>query len=256
MRMQPTHQSRLAKGGAVKFECTSNDDTAMKMAALRVSVANGMKVAEPSASHLCSFHQTDSERSELLGAFLAVGFNRQEKVIHIADQHSTRSILSKLESDGIRLQHYLATGQMRVFTVFQSFLRQGVFDPSTMITWLQTELMRAKAEGYRGLSVAADMTWALRGAAGSERLIEYEAGLNNTLDGGECRILCQYDSHRFSPAVLQYVLTSHPAVVVGTVVCPNSYFRISPSCFGESSASARINAWLADLGGRNQAVML
>jgi two-component system, chemotaxis family, sensor kinase Cph1 len=256
MQMQPTHQSRLAKGDTVKFECTSSDDTAIKMVGLRASAAKGVKIAEPSTCHLCSFHQTDSQRSELLSAFLAEGINRQEKVIHIADQHSTRSILSKLESDGIHLQHYLATGQMRVFTVFQSFLRQGVFDPPKMITWLQRELSQARAEGYRGLCVAADMTWALRGAAGSERLIEYEAGLNNTLDGGECRILCQYDSSRFSPAVLQYVLTSHPAVIVGAAICPNTYFRISPSCFGESSASARINAWLADLGGCNQAVML
>ena len=208
---------------------------------------------ELSVGHLCSLHQTDEQHHEILRAFWEGGLERHERIIYIADQHTSKPAMSQLERNGIHLQPYMATGQVRIFTVFQSFLHKGVFDPAKATSWLDQEVKRARAEGFEATRIAAEMTWVLRGAVGSERLIDYEVELNRLVQSGMCRILCLYDKRRFSPAVLQYVFASHPAVVLGTAVHRNSYYNVSPAIFGVHPASTILNAWMADLGGGRQA---
>jgi len=220
---------------------------------LSATTIRGLEMTELSAGHLCALHQSDEQGFAVLRAFLEEGLERGEKVIYIADQHTTKPVIAQLERNGICLQPYLTTGQMDVFTVFQSFLRKDVFEPARMASWLDREAQRARAEGYHSTRIAAEMTWVLRGAAGSERLIDYEAELNELVHSGVCSILCLYDTRRFSPAVLQYVFTSHPAVVLGTAVHRNSYYCVSPGSFGGHPASTTLNAWMAELGGGQQA---
>lgn len=208
---------------------------------------------EVNAGHLCCLRQTDEQQFQVLRAFLEGGLERQDKFIYIADQHTTSPTISQLERNGIRLQPYLTTGQMSILTVFQTFLRKGVFEPSRMTSWIEREVRRARTEGYQAIRIAAEMTWVLRGAAGSERLIDYEVELNKLVHSGACNILCLYDTRRFSPAVLQYVFSAHPAVVLGTAVHPNSYYHVSPASFGGHPPTTTLNAWMADLGGGQQA---
>jgi hypothetical protein len=214
--------------------------------------ANGVKARDadvelPNCGHLGCFYETDSQQQALLRAFVVQGLRRHEKVILINDELPGGSAMNPAELVGIELQPYVLPGQLRVLTTLQTFLRQGFFDPDRVIAWLRRETREAVAEGYGALRVTADMTWALRGIEGSERLIEYEAALDPFLRGRRCRILCQYDARRFPPAVLQHTLTAHPTVLIGGAVCHNSYYRIAPSGFGNGPASATLGRWLTDL---------
>jgi hypothetical protein len=201
----------------------------------------------PCCGHLGSFFDTDSQQQALLRAFVVQGLRRHEKVILINDELPGGGAMNPAEVVGIELRPYVLPGQLRVFTALQTFLRQGFFDPDRVIAWLRRETREAVAEGYGALRVTADMSWALRGIEGSERLIEYEAALDPFLRGRRCRILCQYDARRFPPAVLQHTLTAHPTVVIGGAVCHNSYYRIAPSGYGDGPASATLGRWLTDL---------
>jgi len=66
-------------------------------------------------------------------------------------------------------------------------MQQGLFDPDGMIVLLRVETERALAEGYPALRVTGEMSWAPRGLPCSERLIEYEAKLNEFFPGGNCQ---------------------------------------------------------------------
>ena len=95
-------------------------------------------------------------------------------------------------------------------------MKDGAFDPDGMISMLARETELALQEGYAALRVTGEMTWALRGLPGSERLMEYEAKLNGFFPGSRALAICQYDRRRFSPEVLLDVLTTHPFAVIGT----------------------------------------
>ena len=63
---------------------------------------------------------------------------------------------------------------------------EGVFDPDGMICLLEKETRRALDEGYSALRLTGEMSWALQGLPGSERLMEYESKLNTFFSGNKC----------------------------------------------------------------------
>jgi len=213
-------------------------------AASAARVTEGMQL---DTSHVCSIYQSEEQRSASLNTFLIRALRQQEKLVVIADPINARANLSSLERAGIDLQPYVAGGQLRVLTVHQTFLRQGTFDPSRMIAWLQNETRRAQAEGYRALQIAAEMTWVLLGVTKTARLMDYERQLNEALYGYACRVLCQYDGRRFSPAIRQHVLARHPTIVVGTTIYQNSNFVPPPASIWEGPASAKLDRYPANL---------
>jgi len=202
--------------------------------------------------HLCCLYETEEEHRAVLLPFLRQGLERGEKVIYIVDAHTGETVLDYLRADGVTVDSHLKSGQLRILSRDDTYLRQGVFDPEGMIALVRTETARALAEGYPALRVTGEMTWALRGLPGSERLIEYEAKLNDFFPGSKCLAICQYDRRRFDPAVLLDVLHTHPIAVIGTEVYEN-YCYEPPSTFLENRPAARLHQWAQALADRKRA---
>jgi PAS domain S-box-containing protein len=120
-----------------------------------------------------------------------------------------------------------------------------------MALW-RTEMDRALAEGYPALRATGDMTWALRGLPGSERLIEYEAMLNNFFPGSKCLALCQYDLRRFDQGILLDVLATHPIALVGTELYDNFYYLPPQDFLGGDRPAATLRQWLDNLAARKR----
>jgi hypothetical protein len=202
-----------------------------------------------SESHAAFIFQTDEEHRNMLAWFLRQGLERGERVIYIHDALPVHSILAYLESDVPGAGGCLSSGGLSFLDASDTFMSEGIFDPGRMTALLQKESKRARMDGYSALRVTGEMTWALHGAPGSERLIEYEAGLNEIEMHGRCLTLCQYDRRRFPPSILLYVLASHPAVYIGTEVFENIYYRMVPSYERQGTASAALHNCLHNLTG-------
>jgi PAS domain S-box-containing protein len=174
--------------------------------------------------HLCCIYETEEDHRALLTPYMRQGLERGEKVLYIVDAHTAEEVLGYLEQDGVDTRPYLESGQLAMLTVDDSYMKGGTFDPDGMIDLLSSETGIALAEGYTALRVTGEMTWALKGLPGSDRLMEYEAKLNNFLPGSACLAICQYDRRRFDAGILLDVLTTHPIAVVGTEIYGNFYY--------------------------------
>lgn len=205
------------------------------------------------ADHLCCLYETEEEHRALLAPYLRQGLELGEKVLYIVDAHTAETVLKYLRDDGVKVEPYLAKGQLSLLTPSDSYTQDGIFDPDRMINLLRSETERALAEGYSALRVTGEMTWALRGLPGSERLIEYEAKLNRFFPGSKCLALCQYDRRRFQPDVLLDVLTTHPIAVIGTEIYDNPYYIPLTDFLGPDRPAATLNHWLQNLEERKQA---
>jgi hypothetical protein len=168
--------------------------------------------------HIAWLYDMEERHQAILTPFLWQGLAGGEKVLYIVDSHTAETILGYLWDARLDVDPYLASGQLAILTWDETYIREGVFDPEAMITFLRVETERALAEGYTALCTSSEMTWALRGLPGSQRLIEYEARLNEFVPGSECLVTCQYDRRRFGSKVLLDVLRVHPLSVVGTVL--------------------------------------
>lgn len=180
--------------------------------------------------HLCLIHDGPREQLEVAAAFLRIGLDRGERCVYIADQNAKARVVQALLAAGADAHDAIAKGRLVITDPRSTYLRGGRFHPDRMIAFLQEATEDALAGGFRALRATGEMTWALRGDPGNERLIEYEARLNDVFPRLDLLAICQYDRARFSPETLRDVLLTHPLVIVHGMVCRNPYF-VPPEAF-------------------------
>ncbi|MGQ9594580.1 MAG: MEDS domain-containing protein [Anaerolineae bacterium] len=180
--------------------------------------------------HVVFLYETEEEHRDLLTSFLREGLARGEKVIYLTDAHTEETLLDYLREGGVNPDPYLTRGQLVFLTARDVYLEGGSFDPERMIARLDALTQEALAEGYTALRETGEMTWALQGLPGSERLREYEARLEAFFRKGTCIGLCQYDRRRFDAETLLEVVRLHPLVAFREDV------RVSTSLLGRAEA--------------------
>ena len=211
----------------------------------------GIHALKP-GDHPCYLYETDDQRQTVLTLYLRQGLDRNEKILYITDARSAETVMEYLRADGVDVEPALGRGQLNILTTQEAYLRGGTFDPDEMIDLLRSETEQALSQGYGALRVTGEMTWAMRDLPGSDRLIEYEARLNDFFPGSRCLALCQYDMPQFPPALLLDVLRTHPLAVIGTEIYDNPHY-ISPSnLLGMDRAAADLRHRMQDMVNRKE----
>jgi len=202
--------------------------------------------------HLCFLYETEEEHRVVLTPFLRRGLEQGEKVVYITETRAEETILGYLRDDGLEVEPYLARGQLTLRRADEVYLPDGCFDPERMIDLLRAETERALSEGCSALRATGEMTWVLRGAPGSERLVEYEGKLHKFLPGIQCLAMCQYDRRSCDAQMIMDMLSTHPLAVVGTRLHRN-FCYIPTEEFLRDRARAAVCHWLKHLEDREQA---
>ena len=199
--------------------------------------------------HLCLIYGSFEEQMTTIIPYFKAGLARGERCVYIADDRSADQVLAALAGGGVDVQREVDRGALVMLTKRDAYLRAGHFEPRAMIAFLQQAIDETMALGFSGLRATGEMTWALGPEVGNDRLIEYEALLNETVFAAGSRAvgLCQYNRHRFPPEIIEGVLRTHPVAVLGDQVCPNLYYDPPDLVLGKGPASARVEWMIAQL---------
>lgn len=199
--------------------------------------------------HYCGIFRTDEEQRALTVDFVRDGIARNEKMFYLVNLTTTEQLCATLVSAGIDVDGLIARGQLVILTAKEAYLKDGGFEPDKMIQLLGDETDKALAEGYTAMRATGEMTWALAGEPGSERLVEYESRLNDFFTNRKCIAVCQYDRRRFDSEMLLDILHTHPKVLFGKDGYDNSeMYYVPPELFLERDRqSATLNTWLKNL---------
>lgn len=197
--------------------------------------------------HLCILYKTEEEHKALITPYLISGLENNEKIFYIVDARSSETVLNYLRGAGVDVDPYLESGQLSMLTVSESYMKGGVFDPDGMIKMLTEETDKALEEGYTALRVTGEMSWALRGLPGSERLIEYETKLNEFFPNNKALAICQYDCRVFEPDILLDILTTHPIAVIGTEIYENFYYIPTEDFLAGKAPEKTLKHWIENL---------
>jgi len=211
-----------------------------------------IKQLEP-GDHLCCIYETEEEHRSLVTPFLRHGLEQGQKAIYIVDTRTAETVKGYLVGDGFKVDPCIEKGQLEIIAAKDAYMKKGVFDPDGMIELLRNETEIALSEGYEALRVTGEMTWALQGLPGSERLIEYEAKLNEFFPGSKCLALCQYDKRHFDSGLLLDVLNTHPIAIVGTEIFDNFYYLPPAYFLGPDPTKSMLDRRLVNLAERKRA---
>jgi PAS domain S-box-containing protein len=221
--------------------------------AVRMSEASSRAMAHLKAGdHLCCLYEPGEGRRALVTALMRQGLEQGEKVIYVAEARSVDTILGHLREDGLAVEPYLECGQLAVLSHSEVCPQDGASGPERLMAVLRSELDRSLAQGYSALRFTAEMSWGLRAPSDGKWLMEYESGLDRFLPGSRCVAICQYNMHRFDPAILLEMLRTHPLVAVGTDVYDNFYYVPPADLVTGDPPAAELRRRLQNLAVRRQ----
>jgi len=175
----------------------------------------------PAGTHMCLIYSHESERRKIIGKFLESGLLAGEKVAYFTDTLKPEEVREWLRNMGIELSE--ADG-FSVTEAQATYCASGEFVPENMLSKLREFYQQATQDGYANARVSGEMSWALKGIPGSNRLMEYEALVNDVLVQHPVTAICQYDASRFSGATILDVLKVHPMMVVHGQIVQNPFY--------------------------------
>jgi ABC-type transporter Mla MlaB component len=175
--------------------------------------------------HACLTFGEPEELFDLTAAFVRDGLAAGLKVIWLSEAGPGPAV-GELTRRGVAVSPAIATGQMTAAPCEGQLVSGQSFHAELAVGWLARQVDSAAADGFPGLRVAVDMSWALRPVAGIEELPRFEEGIATALAGRAAAVLCQYDRDRFDPVTLASVAGFHTRAVAAATYHADPLLRI------------------------------
>ncbi len=175
--------------------------------------------------HACLTFGEPEELFDLTAAFVRDGLSGGLKVVWLSDSAPERA-LGQLTRRGVAVRQAVDAGQMSAVACEDRLLSGQAFAAGHAVSWLSSQLARCRDEGYPGLRLAVDMSWALRPITGVEQLPDFEVGVAAVLADPTVSMLCQYDRARFDPVTLASVAALHTRSVAAATYYQDAVLRI------------------------------
>ena len=175
--------------------------------------------------HACLTFGEPEELFDLTAAFVRDGLSGGLKVLWLSDTAPGQAV-AELARRGITVDSAIAAGQLITLACENYLLSGQSFAAGHAVSWLQEQMTACRDEGFPGLRVAVDMSWALRPIAGVEQLPDFEENLGAVLADTAVSLLCQYDRERFDPVTLASVAGLHTRSVAAATYHADAMLRI------------------------------
>jgi hypothetical protein len=187
----------------------------------------------PAGTHICYLFSDDDERQDMLARYFAAGRSARERMLLLVDAERPADVADKLSARGVGPGDDFATVEARDY-----YYEDGTFGDERMLDRVRSFFEESMSQGFAGARGSGDMSWVLRGLAGANRVIEYEARLTDMLSRYPATCMCQYDVRLFGGAALMDVLSVHPYTLLRGQMVKNPFF-IEPARFLERYRAAR-----------------
>jgi hypothetical protein len=145
----------------------------------------------PYGVHMCHFYETRQELAAALVPYFTAGLRRRERCLCVAAEPlEAKSVKAELQKAGLDVEAAVREGSLVVRDSFDWFAGADGFNVSAVVDLWLAEERRALADGYAGLRIAGNISFVT--PADWQVFMEYEATVNNALQGHRILTLCSY----------------------------------------------------------------
>ena len=177
----------------------------------------GEEIERP--GHICAFFSSREEEYNTLIPYFKEGVACDEDVLNVLDASRLTDHHDRLTSGGVSVDG----GRVSVASSEETYLADGRFEMERMVEFLLDRLAAAAAEG-RHVRTAGWMDWMAREAPGTERVMEYEARMNQIAPDFDCTFMCIYDLSKLSGETVVDIMATHPYVILKGQIRKNPFF--------------------------------
>lgn len=168
--------------------------------------------------HACAFVMGSADEQALIDPFLAEGMKRGEKAVYIVDP-------AKRDEHERRLQASAPAPELLDVTTWtHAHLKGGTFDQDRMMADLESMIRDHAAKGMPPMRLVGQMGWVFSSPPGIEKLVAYEASVNELLNRGKTPTVCVYDVRLLNGSMMMDLLRAHPLTVMNGVLHENPFY--------------------------------
>jgi hypothetical protein len=164
--------------------------------------------------HVAFFYRTKAEQLEAVIPFIAIGLERNERCMYIAEENTPAEIHQHLREFGVDVLEAEKSGALNLVTKRETYLRHGAFQPHKMIEDLCDAVQSALDSGFTGLRAAGELSWALDLPSALIQMVKYEEELEEHFHS-KFAALCQYDESRYPAYIIERMKSVHPINICG-----------------------------------------
>ena len=187
--------------------------------------------AEP-GTHLCALYRGEAELEQIAATFVASGLAAGDRVFYVASDRPAATVRTALEAHQIPAGQAAAAGQLVIEDFTAAYGEPGRLDLDEMAAGFRSAGRRARADGFGGLRVAAEMGDFARSIGSVERLLDWERRCTPMQREEGITSVCQYDQRRFSQPQAAAIACEHAGAAPEFAPEPPAWFTITNAPWG------------------------
>jgi signal transduction histidine kinase len=213
-----------------------------------VSVAASSPVSVPvseASRHKCLIYDGHaSEQLPVVVPFLLESLQNNWRCLYVGSPEDVHMVEHAFQTHGVNLLRETKRGAL-VLSSDRSHLKAGTFDPRAMVQFLAQAVDDAVKAGFVGLCATGDMRWELGDDKNLDRLMEYEALLEQLFREKSLRGICQYRRDILPARTVQHALATHRSAYVGQHLKEDNFFYIPPEMVLEADSGVeKVGEWM------------
>lgn len=189
--------------------------------------------------HKCLIYDGDpAEQLPVVVPLLKDGLETNWRCLYLGSPEMVQMVDTALAGQGVDTGRATARGAL-ILSSDRSHLSGGTFDPTAMIDGLRALIDAAVRSGFEGLCATGDMRWELGDDDNFDRLLEYEARLEQVFHELPLRGICQYRRDVIPAPAVRDALLTHRSAYIGDVLNRDNLFYIPPELLLETRDRAK-----------------
>ncbi|HTM45325.1 MAG TPA: MEDS domain-containing protein, partial [Polyangiaceae bacterium] len=196
--------------------------------------------------HKCLIYDGDpAEQLPVVVPLLREGLSDNWRCLYLGSPDAVQMVDAALTAKGVDTGREIARKAL-LLSSDRSHLKDGRFDPGTMVDGLRSAIDDSLRDGFHGLCATGDMRWELGADENFDHLLEYEARLEQVFREMPLRGVCQYHRRMVPAQAVQDALVTHRSTYLGSRLNQDNLFYVPPELLLEAreGGDAKYAEWM------------
>jgi hypothetical protein len=208
--------------------------------------AHGRRAGAHVHSHVCLPYESEQEDRAAVVAFVREGLEREQRCMYVGARREHGEIVAALSAAGVPVARAVERGALVMAGLRETYLRTGRFDAEDMLGFVDEQITAALAGGFTGFRGTTDIGGAGATTATWQKIVWYEAQLNERFARRPFSGLCRYPRAAIPAGRVSDLLRTHPAAWVRGGACDSPFYERAELAVSDD-AQARLDWQLHQL---------
>jgi anti-anti-sigma factor len=176
-------------------------------------------------THLIALYRSDEEMTRTAEAFVIAGLEAGDRVLYVANDRPLPAFRAALRAGEAKVQAALAAGQLAVCRFSDVYGERDDANPEAVAHGFHTTVELARADGFPGLRIVAEMVGLARILGPIDKVLAWERLATRLHQQEGVTSVCQYDQQYLTRAHQRLLAAEHAGAAAPWSALPQATFR-------------------------------